>query len=117
MKKNDIYLVIFLTLLSIILLCIGIFNRKNGDRAVIYFNNEEYKTVSLNENKEVNINNTNTVCVKDGKVYMKSANCPDQICVHQVPLDSEGRDIVCLPNKVTVKVISGDKDEVDAVVK
>ena len=47
---------------------------------------------------------------------MESADCPDQICVKQKPVDESGRDIVCLPNKVVVRVIS-DKKDVDVVTR
>ena len=39
---------------------------------------------------------------KDG-VYMKFADCPDQICVKSGRLTKDGRPIVCLPHRLVVK--------------
>ncbi len=37
------------------------------------------------------------------EVYMKSADCPDRLCVKQGRLTKEGRPIVCLPHSVVVR--------------
>ncbi len=37
------------------------------------------------------------------EVYMKSADCPDRLCVKQGRLTKEGRPIVCLPHKLVVE--------------
>lgn len=115
MKKNDIYLIVFLLFLSLIVYFTNHLLSQKGKIAVIYLNNKQYAALPLDEDKTININNTNTVCVKDGKVFMEQANCPDQICVHQKPLDSSERDIVCLPNKITVKIIKNSEDSLDTV--
>ena len=79
-------------------------------------NNEEYAVETLDVNKVIKVNETNVVRIENGKVFMESAECPDQICVKQKPLNLSGRDIVCLPNKVTVRVVSENKD-VDVVTR
>lgn len=56
---------------------------------------------------------TNILLVEEGRISMKSADCPDKLCVKQGRISDSSRDIVCLPNKVTVKVIK--KSETDAV--
>ena len=53
-----------------------------------------------------------TVVVEDGKVYVSHSDCPEQLCVHSAPLTAAGGMTVCLPNKVIVKIDSG---EVDAI--
>ena len=56
--------------------------------------------------------------IEDGKAKMISADCPDQLCVHQSSIAKSKETIVCLPNKVVVEVQgSGDKKDYDAVVK
>lgn len=56
----------------------------------------------------------NVVVIENDGVRMKSASCPDKLCVHQGKIKSSLCPIVCLPNKVTVKIIDGGGD-VDAV--
>ena len=116
MKKNDLLLIIFLIVLSSLFFLFRSSTKKEGDTVKIYFDNEEFESVPLSEEREISVNGTNTVCIENGKVFMKSADCPDKICVKQAPLNSSGRDIVCLPNRVTIRVISEKENEVDAVV-
>lgn len=57
---------------------------------------------------------TNIVCIQEDGVFMKSATCPDLLCVHQGAIDSAGESIVCLPNRIMVE-LKGKKSDVDAV--
>ena len=56
----------------------------------------------------------------DGSVCMKSASCPDQICVKTKAIRTVGSSIICLPNKVIVEIIApegaSDADVPDVVV-
>ena len=48
---------------------------------------------------------TNVIEIKDGRVHVEEANCPNQDCVHQGWIDAAGQQIVCLPHKLTVDII------------
>lgn len=77
---------------------------------------------SLLENKEIPIEGKdgyNLVCIQDGYVYMKEADCLDQYCVKTGKIDLHNQTIVCLPHKLIVEVqgsIEGEK-QVDAITK
>lgn len=116
MKKNDMFMIVGLIAVALCIFIMNIYNKRSGDAVVIYYNNEEYDVISLDEEKIIRVNDTNVVKIENGKVFMESANCPDQICVQQKPVDGSGRDIVCLPNKVVIRVISNRKD-VDVVAR
>ena len=116
MKKNDMFMIWGLIAVALCIFIMNVYNKKCGDVIVIYYNNEKYTSISLDEDRVIKVNNTNVVKVENGKVFMESAECPDQICVKQKPVDESGRDIVCLPNKVVVRVIS-DKKDVDVVTR
>ena len=67
--------------------------------------NDEIARYSLSNDGIYAINGgTNTIEIKDGKVRMIEAQCPNHLCVHQGWIGLEGQSIVCLPNKVTVSV-------------
>lgn len=57
---------------------------------------------------------SNTVEIKDGKIRVKSAQCPDQTCVHSGWLHSSAMPIVCLPNRLVIEFTAGS-DEIDAM--
>lgn len=45
-----------------------------------------------------------TVEVAAGKIRMREANCPEQICVKQSWIQSPGSTIVCLPGEIIIHV-------------
>lgn len=49
-----------------------------------------------------------TVAFKGGKVCMLSAQCPDQLCVHQGWCDDPRTPIVCLPQQVIISIENVD---------
>ncbi len=59
----------------------------------------------------------NQVTVAGGQAHMTEANCHDQLCVKQGRISKVGQSIVCLPNRVVITVISGEKNALDSVVK
>ena len=47
----------------------------------------------------------NVVVIENGTVRISEASCADQICVRHGPTDQTADPIVCLPNKLIVKVL------------
>lgn len=48
---------------------------------------------------------TNVIEIKDGRVHVEEADCPNQDCVHQGWIDAAGQQLVCLPHKLTVDIV------------
>ncbi len=100
-------------------LCAGIllYNtlRSEGQSASIYKDGKLTQTVDLNNKNSYTIDiGTNTILVQDGMVRMKSATCPDKLCVKQGQIHNKGEAIICLPNKVVVE-INGIREDIDAL--
>lgn len=89
----------------------------SGGVAEIYKDGVLIKTVPLNADTELTVENgyTNVITVRDGKIAFTDADCPGEDCVHSGWIDSPGRSLVCLPNRVEIRVVSGESD-VDFVV-
>lgn len=64
-----------------------------------------YGEYSLMEDQEIAIGDTNVCRIQDGTVRMIQADCPDQLCIHQTPVDEQGGSIICLPNKVVIESV------------
>ena len=58
---------------------------------------------------------TNTVQIDSGKAAIIASDCPGEDCVHSGWISRPGRSIVCLPNRVEIR-ITGQSD-VDFVVR
>lgn len=53
---------------------------------------------------------TNTVCISGGTVCVSASDCPGGDCVHSGPLSTPGAAIVCLPNRVELRIVGPDGD-------
>ena len=47
--------------------------------------------------------------VKNGKIRLTEASCPDKICEKTGYIGSSGQSIICVPNKITVAVVGSDE--------
>ena len=70
---------------------------------------------SLSEDREITIGEGNTCAIKDGRVSMTDANCPDRTCVHTRAIDASGGTIICLPNRVILRIVNGEGGGIDAL--
>ena len=109
MKRNDYLLAGVICLTAIVLWVFQIVNRDSGTTVVVKTDGHIYGTYRLDCNREILIDDHNLLVIKEGKAYMKWADCKDQLCVHQKEIASENESIICLPNKVIVEV-SGRAD-------
>ncbi len=116
MKRNDIILILAILVASAGLFAFFSWRREPADTVQIFKDNNLCHELSLNEDKRINLDGKNVVVIEGGRAYMESADCPDQICVKQKPLTVGGRDIICLPNGVLLRVISGNSN-VDGVTR
>lgn len=97
--------------------------REKGATAVVTVDGVERYRCSLFVEKEIEIDDTNILVIKDGAADMITADCPDQICVKHTPISNAGETIICLPNKVvvTIESLTGNErpaqGEVDVIVK
>ena len=58
----------------------------------------------------------NTVTVKDGKVAVTHSDCPGGDCLHSGWISTAGRSIVCLPNRMEIRLEGVESDGVDIVI-
>lgn len=120
--KNRVWIFIFS---AVLLICLGtwifVTNFNFSTNIVgIYQDNRLVKAIDLNsvtEETEIRLkseNGSNTILVSNGHIRMKSADCPDKICVKHGDLTESGMPIICLPHKVIIQFENSNSD-VDAV--
>ena len=115
-KKGDIFISLGLLIISFALaMYFQSFNSKEeGQYIRIEHNSKLVGEYPLDVDKEIVLDGDgqyNKVVIKDGKAYMKEANCRDQICVHMREIHADGETIICLPNRVYVEVIDKSADD------
>ncbi len=112
--SNKRWIAVFAALLVCCILSIILIQNIGGRTAVIYKDGREIARVDLSrvtESYTIPLDG-NVILVEPGSIRMQSADCPDQICVHQGMLHDAGR-IVCLPNRVLIEM-QHTKDAADA---
>ena len=115
--KNKYWILIFGALFA---LCLAlVFFPKNtapAQTAQVVSEGKTIRILNLNTPQEFTIEvdgGYNTVTVKDGKVAVTAADCPDQYCVRQGFCNS-GKHIVCLPHKLVISFLG--ESEIDGAV-
>lgn len=87
----------------------------NADTATVVIRGGEQNVYELplsqNTTKSVTTDlGTNLIEIKDGRVHVEEADCPNQDCVHQGWIDAAGQQIVCLPHKLTVDIVDASAE-------
>lgn len=113
-SSNRRWIAVFAAVILCCLIVIILSKNTGGLTAVIYKDGKEIARVDLSrvtESYTIPLEG-NVISVEPGAIRMQSADCPDQICVHQGVLHDAGR-IVCLPNRVLIEM-QHTKDAPDA---
>lgn len=125
MRVSDVVLIVIMLILSLSLYFIYYEYGKNneGKQVIVTLNGKEYGRYSINENKsfEVKSSGFNKIEIKDGRVYVVDADCPDKYCINHDGISKKGESIVCLPHKLVVEVsddeIDSESNNIDVVVQ
>lgn len=110
-----------LSFIIIIIICLFFIFRSNSDavHVEVYVDGELTKVIyDINgDESEYKISNKygeNTIVYGNGAVWMKTADCSNQVCVNFGKIKSLGQSIICAPHKLVVKLV-GEDDSIDAV--
>lgn len=95
-----------------------------GSTAVIYLDGEQVNRIDLSAVTESytltytgKSGITDVVEVAPGKIRVKEATCPDQVCVHQGWIKNGVAPLVCLPNALVIQIEDGSTEpEIDGAV-
>ncbi len=111
LKKKDFLLIIVVLVVALGFYLFQEWGRKSSDnQVVVMVNGEIFGTYDLDDDQTVSINNgSNILKIEDQKAKMSQADCPDKLCVHQRAISKTNESIICLPNKVVVKITAQDQ--------
>lgn len=121
-EKETIFIASILVIAGILWLGFQISGQRSHNTIRITVDGKEFGTYSLSKDQVIHIGDTNVCEIKDGKVTMIEATCPDHYCMKQKAVDEHGGSIICLPNKVVIEgkdsaepSESDDSPKIDAV--
>ena len=113
MKTKTWILLFAVIAAACIFLTLPLLQQDQARFAEITSKGEPVKTVDLLIDQEFTVDGKNTVTVRDGKIAVTWADCPDHYCMKRGYCD-RGTDIVCLPNRLVISFLG--EQEVDAAV-
>jgi hypothetical protein len=94
--------------------CITLFGTLHkGRSASITDSDGVVREMPLNTNGRAEVTTslgTNIIEVADGQIRVVDATCTNKDCVHQSPISRPGQTIVCLPNRLVIR-IEGSEDD------
>jgi hypothetical protein len=95
--------------------CITLFGTlRAGKSAHITDANGTIRELSLETSQRLEITTAlgfNTVEVAEGQVRIVDASCTNKDCVHQGPISKPGQTIVCLPNRLVIRIEGSDSED------
>ncbi len=116
---------IFAGIFSLSLLCLYLFSRPSSAPLVVEILQDGVLTESISlselthpEERTITANGKeNQILLEKDGVSMLSADCPDRLCVHQGKITNPSYPIVCLPNKLVIRLKGERANLPDAIAR
>ena len=119
MKNSKLWIAVAAAVfIAALVWCVIILTKPQGEIVTISQDGKTLYTLDLSEENDRTITieyegRKNVVEIKDGRIHMLEADCPDHTCTTSGWL--EDLPIVCLPNKLVIEF--ADADSADAVAR
>lgn len=119
-KRRDLILILTILIISLVaIIVLKVSSKKNNLKAIVYYKNDivlEIDLAKLDDDityYKVNGDNGDVVIAcKHNKIAVVEENSTYHLCSKQGYISSTNESIVCLPNKVYIKLV-GEKSKVD----
>ncbi len=83
----------------------------HGAEAVVLVNGKRWARLDLFHNQDLTVPGPlghSHIQVRDGQARFVDSPCPNKICVHAGWLSQGGEVAICLPNKVSLRILASD---------
>lgn len=115
---GDKILIVFILALGVCSLIIVKHLRQPGDSVIIEVKGKVEHQLDLDTSQEISVVGTigkTTIKINQRAVQVIYSDCPQQICVNTGKIHRAGEIIVCVPNKVVVKINGKRKNQFDVI--
>lgn len=107
-RKRDLVLIGVILSAAILWQAVRLFPSRETQYAEVSVDGSILYRLDLSKDQELDLTGfhggTNHLVIKDRKAWISEASCPDKLCVHQGTVSLENELIVCLPNRMTVRI-------------
>ncbi len=108
-KVGDVFIIVFF------LLFIFFLPKNAGEKVIISVDKTKNFVYPLNQNREIVVNGklgTAKVIIENGRVRIFDSPCPLKICENKGWISKKGDFIICIPNRVVIKITGEGYDAV-----
>ena len=123
-KRNDIYLILAVLAIALFFFCWQRYNSKKTTENARVIVEQEGKAIGdypLGAKEQLiftnNYGKKNVLTIQDGQAFIEEADCPDKLCVKHKPISRNGESIICLPHKLAIRIVGGEEEEVDVILR
>lgn len=107
--KKDLLLIAVILSISAAGFAVNYFiNQKPAIYLEVSVDGQIIRTLPLNQDTDLMIGGvnggSNHLVIQNETAWVDDTSCPDKICIHQGKIRLTGQMIVCLPNRVIIKV-------------
>ena len=122
MRSDKFWLAVLLGAIIISAAATLALRQKPANVAYIYQDDELIESLDLSAVAEpysfsvTSSYGVNVISVEHGRIRISEADCPDRACVRMGWINGGSQPIVCLPNRLIIRLESGSPPDVDAIV-
>lgn len=110
-KPTDIIIVLAAAAVLALALILRNVSSESGSNAAVFHNGEQIALLTLTKDGVYPFDDYGvTIEVKSGKVRISKSDCHDKICEKTGFISSPMQTIVCLPNRISVRMITGSNN-------
>ena len=89
-----------------------------GETVSVYVDGKPIYRLPLSTNTQVQVSGplgVTDIDVKDGHVFVRKAPCPHKTCMKMGRIHRSGEVIVCVPNRIFIKIEGKSKRDLDGI--
>lgn len=100
-------------ILAVVVVLFGPWHTTNSSNlaAVVHDSDGNERRLPLDQDATLEVTTSlgrNVIVVQSGEVRVAEADCPQGSCMQQQPISRPGQQLICLPHKLWVEVLSGE---------
>ena len=118
LKIGDAILIGILTVLTLGSIFVSDVIFEAGESVSVWVDGKEIYRLSLSENETIEVQGplgTSVITVENGHAFIEKAPCPYKTCVKMGKISRNGEIIVCIPNRILLKIDGKDRHELDGI--
>lgn len=101
-RAGDFIIAAFVALLAAAIWLVPLLSGQ-GSVAIVSHDGKTVANIPLSETHRIEVGGC-VIRSDGGSIYVESADCPDSVCVRTGRISRPGESVICVPNRVSIKI-------------